>query len=673
MRLLLLLSLLGLACGINLPPSNIQDIHLKEGQSYTIRLPPVSSPRVGWYYAGGQVPCLLRQTCAILPNGDLHFNTTLTADSGLYTALVYTPEQSQVYFFNVSVEPTTIIVRVPKMEFFTLMPSSFPKLPFSFYHYEASTWVRVMHCTQMPNRVHCSIPKNECFFRKGPHAMLEGLAMNGCDGWYVLNATDYKVTFNVQMFLSSNKTEHAALGNLFFLIVDDVQGSYPFRWLKDGQEVCSAKTVADFECVSSVCDYDRFDQFSLWGTMSRDCAGLYTLVSDVGTVTYYLKLDVHTSKRVITEPGERVTLGKPDLEKSHFTWTRNGERIAFCEKLDACEWLEPYMLGKGTNLIFTANTNLAGEYHISYNNSEWEGDYSVEVKLPAPTPPPRSIIYADIPKSYRQVKHGAKVILTPPNTEYGVLWYVYAGGYEFQKVATFIPHKPVIVHHEHYGLKGNKLVIKRVTELTSGIYFAMSEQTKHIDYSLKLYAVSNTGVKSMESAAKHTQVVYNMKRSSPKNATFSLYHEHKGTLDFVQHCHVTECYSLAGPGKSFVMSPLYGECTLVAYYFQKRNGVHSDQHSAAPSRKLLAYSDFGSGSGDFADDDLDGYDVYIPQTHVHEPSVPHPADYILSYFVFLSVLLFWLLLMCMGGRLIYICCKKQRFYFPEELQLMKNP
>lgn len=668
--LLLLLSLLGLASGIYHPPSNAENIHLREGQNYTIELPPGSCKHANWHYEGRQLPCLLRQTCTVLPDCGLYFNITLLSDAGLYSVIT---EEAREFFYNVSVEPTTYTINVQKMDFFTLTPTFFPSLPFSFYHYQASTWARVMHCTQLPNRVHCSIPKNECFYRKGERNMLEGLALNGCDGWYVLNSTDYHVAFNVKMYLSNNKTEHAVLGNLFFLIVDEIQGSYPFSWKKDGIEVCSASSVGDFKCVQSVCDYDRFDDFSLWGTMSRDCAGLYTLESAIGTVTYRLILDIHTSKRVVVEPGERVTLGKTDILKAHFEWFHNEQKVAFCVSENACEWMEPYMLGQGSTLIFTASPDLAGQYYINYNDSEWEGNYTVEVKLPTPTPQPKSIIYADIPRSYRQVKHGARAVLTPPNTEYGVIWYVFAGGYEFQKIATFIPHKPVIIHRDHYGLRGNKLIIKHVTDLTSGIYLAMAEQTKHVEYTLKLYAVSNTALKTMDQAAKHIQVTYNMKKSSPKNATFSLYRELKGTLDFLQHCHVTECYSLAGPGKSFVMSPIYGECTLVAYYFQKRNGVDSDKHASSPSRKLLAYSDDGSGSGYLLDDPSDDYNVYLPASHVHDPPVPHPADYALTYFVFLSVLLFWLLLMCLGGRLIYLCCKKDRFYFPEELQLMKNP
>lgn len=668
--LLLLLSLLGLACGIYHPPANAENIHLREGQNYTIQLPPGSCKHANWHYEGRQLPCLLRQTCVVLPNCDLHFNITLLSDAGLYSVMT---EEAKEFDYNVTVEPTTFTIRVPKMEFFTLMPTFLPELPFTFYHYEASMWARVMHCGRSGDRVHCSIPKNPCFFRRGEHHMLEGLAKSGCDGWYVLNASDYSVAFNVQMYLSSNKTEHAVLGNLFFLTVDDVQASYPFRWTKDGVEVCSATTVADFHCKPSVCDYDRFEQFSLWGTMSRDCAGVYSLESEFGNVTYYLVLDVHTSKRVIAEPGERVTLGKSDVTKAHFVWTRNGEKVAFCVTENACEWIEPYALGQGATLIFTATPELAGEFYINYNESEWEGNYTLEVKLPTPAPPPKSIIYADIPRSYRQVRTGARAVLTPPNTEYGVIWYVFAGGYEFQKVATFIPHKPVVIHRDHYGLKGNKLIIKRVTDLTSGIYLAMSEQTKHIEYTLKLYAVSTSSVRSMEQAAKHTQVTYNMKKTSPRNSTFSLYHDLKGTLDFVQHCHVTECYALAGPGNSFVMSPIYGECTLIAYYFRKRNGVDSDKHPSAPSRKLLGFSDGGSGSGDLPDDLPDEYDVYLPASHVQQPAVPHPADYALTYFLFLSVLLFWLLLMCLGGRLIYLCCKKERFYFPEELQLMKNP
>lgn len=674
MRLVLLLSLLGLTAAINLPPTNIQDITLREGQNYTIKLPPLlPTARVGWYFAGGYVPCLQHKTCEILRK-ELHFKVVLLSDSGLYTALVNNGPESQVYFFNVSVQPTTVNIDVPKMEFFTLIPPTLPPIPFTFYHYEASTWRLVMKCEKMPNRVHCHEPKNDCYYREGPHKMLEGLAMQGCDGLYMLNATDYQILFNVNMYLTNNKTERAVLGNLFFLIIDDVQGSFPYRWFKGDELVCEAQTIADFHCVESKCDYDGFDQFSIWGTMSRDCAGIYTFTHQYGNVTYYLELDVKTSKRVIAEPNEKVILGKRDLAKAYFTWYFNGNRIAFCVKEDNCEWLEPYGLGKGSTLVFNANPSLAGEYFINYNDSEWEGTYHVEVKLPVPTPRPKSIILADLPKSYRKVKEGGRAILTPPNTEYGVLWYYFASEFEFQKVASFVPHRPVIVHHDYFDLQGNKLVIKKVNERTSGIYLAMSEQTKHVDYNLKLFAVTNTNSRSMLTASQYNKLVYNIKKTSPSNATFSLYKESKGNLDFVQHCHLTECYDMAGPGKSFIMSPFYGQCTLVAYYFQKRNHEvdHHPSAPVAPGRKLLQFTDSGSGSGDFFDDDDDDYDVYLSSRNVHQPSGPHPGDYIFSYFVFLSVLLFWFLLMCMGGRLIYLCCKKQRVYFPEELGLMKT-
>lgn len=674
MRLVLLLSLLGLTAAINLPPTNIQDITVREGQNYTVHLPPLlPSARVGWYFAGGYVPCLRHKTCEIT-HKELHFKMVLLSDAGLYTALVNNGDESQVYFFNISVQPTTVNIDVPKMEFFALIPPSLPSLPFTFYHYEASTWRNVMKCQKMPNRVHCHVPKNECYYRKGQDNMLEGLAMQGCDGLYMLNATDYRILFNVNMFLTNNKTEKAVLGNLFFLIIDDVQGSFPFKWFKDHEVVCEAQNIADFHCVDSVCDYDGFDQFSLWGTMSRQCAGIYTFMHQYGNVTYYLELDVKTSKRVIAEPNERVTLGKRDLVKAHFTWFFNGDRVAFCVKEDNCEWLEPFSLGKGSTLVFTATPKLAGEYHISYNESEWEGTYNVEVKLPSPTPRPKSIIFADIPKSYRKSKEGGRVILTPPNTEYGVLWFYYRDEFTFEKIAYFVPHKPVIVYHDHFDLIGNKLVIKKVTALTSGIYLAMSEQTKHVDYTLKLFAVTNTNVRNMLTATQHNQLVYNIKKSSTSNATFSLYHETKGHLDFIQHCHLTECYSMAGPGKSFAMTPLYGQTTLVAYYFQKKNHEvdHDPSAPSAPGRKLLQFTDSGSGSGDFFTDDDDDYNVYLSSRDVHNAAVPHPADYIFSYFVFCSVLLFWFLLMCLGGRLLYLCCKKRRVYFPEELGLMKT-
>lgn len=673
MLLLLLLGLLAAACSSQPPMNPAQQLHLTEGQNYTIHLNLTGNSTVAWYRNGGDPPCLSRGNCVILSPGDLRFMVVGADDGGLYSAFVVAPDSSsEVLFFNISVSPTTIIVNVPKMEFFTLTPQQPPQAPFAFYHLQDRSWTLVMNCTNMASRTHCRIPPNECFFRKGRHYMLEGLGKDGCDGQYTLVTPVFHVHFKVKVYLTYNKTEHAVLNNLFFLSVDRSQGSYPFTWLKGDSEICHADSQHGFSCLPSPCDYDRFSSFSLWGTMSRECAGQYTFKSNVGNVYFNLVLDIHTKRRVVVDVGETVTIGKPDLEKAYFTWYFNENRIAFCLKPGSCECLQPYQLGKGSTLVFKATSALAGRYRIDYNESEWQGEYNVEVKTPVPAPPPKSIIFSDIPKSFRQGKEGHSVALTPPLETASVLWYYFSSEFEFQKVAVYESHKHTIIFRDHFKFKGNKLVIKNLNPLTSGIYLAMAEISKREQYKLKLYSVSTTQVKNMEGASKHRQLTYNVQKSAPRNDSFSLYQDDKGFIDFIRHCHATECYAYAGPGRSFVMSPLYGHTTLIAYFFQKKNS-YAEKHPAAPSRKLLALPEPETGSGGGYSDSYDDNHLYFSVDHYQPASNTSPSDYIIAYFLFCSVLVFWLLLMCLGGRLVYICCRKQRLYMPEALQLMKTP